>query len=318
MMVTDCCTEQSSDRSPYVGRFAPSPSGPLHAGSAVAALASYLDARAHGGSWLVRMEDLDAPRNVRGADQFIMQQLQALGMRWDGDVLYQSRRLCAYQQSYSALLSLNLVYPCSCTRREIADSALRTQGRLIDSERPYPGNCRSGHPEGRQALSWRLRVPAGRTFFQDRWLGPMQQEVGQVVGDFVLRRADGIWAYQLAVVVDDAHQGVTHVVRGEDLLSSTARQVLLFNLLGLSPPKYLHVPVVTDESGQKLSKQNGAAPLNMRDPLGVLQRAWLALGFDPLPVADLSSFWSAAISVWGQGLSRANLHGIHRRIYDPR
>jgi glutamyl-Q tRNA(Asp) synthetase len=264
------------------------------------------------------MEDLDSPRNVVGADQFILQQLQALEMRWDGEVLYQSRRLCAYQQSYSALLSLNLVYSCSCTRREIADSALRTQGPLADGERPYPGNCRSGHSEGRQALSWRLRVPQGQTSFEDRWLGSMVQEVGRVVGDFVLRRADGIWAYQLAVVVDDAHQGVTHVVRGEDLLSSTARQVLLFNLLGLSPPKYLHVPVVMDETGQKLSKQNGAAALDMRDPLGVLQRAWVDLGFNPLPAKDVSGFWSAAISVWGQGLSRANLHGIHRRIYDPR
>lgn len=317
-MVTVCCTEQSLAQFPYVGRFAPSPSGPLHAGSVVAALASYLDARAHGGSWLVRMEDLDSPRNVLGADQVILGQLQALGMRWDGEVLYQSHRLSAYQRSFNALLSLNLVYPCGCTRREIADSVLRKQGQFPDGERPYPGTCRLGQPEGRQALSWRLRVPEGRTSFQDRWLGAMVQEVSQVVGDFVLRRADGIWAYQLAVVVDDAHQGVTHVVRGEDLLSSTARQLLLFNLLGLAPPSYLHVPVVTDELGQKLSKQNGAAAIDLSDPLGVLQRAWWALGFDSLPVADVSEFWSAAISVWGQGQSRANLHGIHRRIYDPR
>ncbi len=317
-MVTVCCTEQPSAQFPYVGRFAPSPSGPLHAGSVVAALASYLDARTHGGSWLVRMEDLDAPRNVHGADQVILQQLQTLGMQWDGEVLYQSRRLSAYQQSYDALLSLNLTYPCGCTRREIADSVLRMQGHFPEGERPYPGTCRSGQPEGRQALSWRLRVPEGRTSFEDRWVGAMEQEVSQVVGDFVLRRADGIWAYQLAVVVDDAHQGVTHVVRGEDLLSSTARQLVLFNLLGLSPPTYLHVPVVTDEAGQKLSKQNGAAAIDLSDPLGVLQRAWLALGFDPLPVAQVSQFWAAAIPVWVQGLSRANLHGIHRRIYDPR
>lgn len=317
-MVTVCCTEQPSAHFPYVGRFAPSPSGPLHAGSVVAALASYLDARAHGGSWLVRMEDLDAPRNVHGADQVILQQLQTLGMRWDGEVLYQSRRLDAYQQSYNALLSLNLTYPCGCTRREIADSVLRMQGHFPEGERPYPGTCRSGQPEGRQALSWRLRVPEGRTSFKDRWVGAMAQEVGQVVGDFVLRRADGIWAYQLAVVVDDAHQGVTHVVRGEDLLSSTARQLVLFNLLGLSPPTYLHVPVVTDEAGQKLSKQNGAAAIDLSDPLGVLQRAWLALGFDSLPVKEVSQFWAAAIPVWVQGLSRANLHGINRRIYDPR
>lgn len=317
-MVTVCCIKQPSDHAPYVGRFAPSPSGPLHAGSAVAALASYLDARAHGGSWLVRMEDLDAPRNVSGADQLILQQLRTLGMVWDGQVLYQSRRLSAYQHSYSALLSLNLVYPCGCTRREIADSVLRMHGHHPDGERPYPGTCRSGRPEGRQALSWRLRVPEGQTSFHDRWLGPMEQDVGQAVGDFVIRRADDIWAYQLAVVVDDAYQRVTHVVRGEDLLSSTARQLVLAELLGLPQPKYLHVPVVTDEAGQKLSKQNGAAALDMRDPLGVLQRAWLDLGFNPLPVTDVSGFWSAAISVWGQGLSRANLHGIHRRIYDPR
>ncbi|MCM0036329.1 MAG: tRNA glutamyl-Q(34) synthetase GluQRS [Burkholderiaceae bacterium] len=317
-MVTVCCTDQPSDQSPYVGRFAPSPSGPLHAGSVVAALASYLDACAHGGSWLVRMEDLDAPRNVHDADRVILQQLQALGMRWDGEVLYQSRRLSAYQQSFDALLSLNLAYPCGCTRREIADSVLRMQGYFPEGERPYPGTCRSGHPEGRQALSWRLRVPEGQTTFQDRWLGVMAQEVDQTVGDFVLRRADGIWAYQLAVVVDDAHQGVTHVVRGEDLFSSTARQIVLFKLLGLSLPTYLHVPLVTDEAGQKLSKQNGAAAIELSDPLGVLQRAWLSLGFDPLPIRDVSQFWSAAIPVWVQGLSRANLHGIHRRIYDPR
>lgn len=303
---------------PYVGRFAPSPSGPLHAGSAVAALASYLDSRAHGGAWLVRMEDLDTPRNAPGADRVILQQLQALGMKWDGEVLYQSQRLSAYQRAFDALLSLNLVYPCACTRREIADSVLRLQGHFPEGERPYPGTCRSGLPEGRQALSWRLRVPEGQTAFQDRWLGPMSQNVAQAVGDFVLRRADGIWAYQLAVLVDDAHQGVTHVVRGEDLLSSTARQRLLGRLLGLAPVEYLHVPLVTDEAGQKLSKQNGAAALDLSEPLVILQRAWEALGFDPLPVMDVKGFWAAAIPVWVQGQSRANLHGINHRFYDPR
>lgn len=303
---------------PYVGRFAPSPSGPLHAGSAVAALASYIDCRAQGGTWFVRMEDLDTPRNVPGADRIILQQLQALGMRWDGDVLYQTQRLGAYQHAFDALLSLNLVYPCGCTRREIADSVLRLQGYFPDGERPYPGTCRLGLIEGRQALSWRLRVPQGQISFQDRWLGPMEQNVLQSVGDFVLRRADGIWAYQLAVVVDDAHQGVTHVVRGEDLLSSTARQLLLGKLLGLASPEYLHVPLVTDTSGHKLSKQNGAAALDLSDPLGVLQRAWSALGFEPLPVEDVTGFWAAAMPVWVQGQSRANLHGINHRFYDPR
>ena len=318
MMVTACSTDFPPIDSAYVGRFAPSPSGPLHAGSAVAALASYLDARAHGGTWLVRMEDLDLPRTAPGADLVILQQLLALGMRWDGEVLYQSRRLSIYQQAFDALLSLNLVYPCSCTRREIADSVLQREGHFPEGERPYLGTCRLGLAEGRQALSWRMRVPEGQTSFQDRWLGPQTQNVSQVVGDFVLRRADGIWAYQLAVVVDDAEQAVTHVVRGEDLLNSTARQLVLSKVLGLPQSQYLHVPVITDEVGQKLSKQNGAAMLDLADPLGVLQRAWLALGFDPLPVLEVHQFWSAAIPVWVQGLSRANLHGINHRFYDPR
>jgi glutamyl-Q tRNA(Asp) synthetase len=263
------------------------------------------------------MEDLDTPRNVPGADRVILQQLKTLGMQWDGEVLYQSRRLSCYQHAFDALLSLNLVYPCGCTRREIADSVLRVQGHFPEGERPYPGTCRSGLPKGRQALSWRLRVAEQQVVFQDRWLGPMTQNVNQMVGDFVLRRADGIWAYQLAVVVDDAEQGVTHVVRGEDLLSSTARQVMLGEMLGLVRPEYLHVPLVTDNAGQKLSKQNGAAALDLSDPLGVLKGAWVALGFDPLPVEDVRSFWAAAIPVWVQGLSRANLHGINHRFYDP-
>ena len=317
-MVTVCCTDLLPARPTYIGRFAPSPSGPLHAGSAVAALASYLDARAHGGLWRVRMEDLDTPRNVSGADAVILHQLETLGMHWDGEVIYQSRRLDLYQHAFDRLLSLNLVYPCGCTRREIADSVLRAQGHFPEGERPYPGTCRSGLPTGRQTLSWRLRVPEGQIDFNDRWLGAMAQNVAQAVGDFVLRRADGIWAYQLAVVVDDAHQGVTHVVRGEDLLSSTARQLLLGGMLGLAPVEYLHVPLVTDGTGQKLSKQNGAAALDLTDPLSVLQRAWGALGFDPLPATDIRGFWAAAIPVWGQGLSRANLHGINHRFYDPR
>jgi glutamyl-Q tRNA(Asp) synthetase len=162
-----------------------------------------------------------------------------------------------------------------------------------------------------------LRVDQGQIAFKDRWQGPVTQDVAHVVGDFVLRRADGIWAYQLAVVVDDAEQGVTHVVRGEDLLSSTARQLMLGEMLGLVRPEYLHVPLVMDAEGQKLSKQNGAAALDLSDPLGVLMRAWVALGFDPLPVLDVRGFWAAAISVWVQGLSRANLHGINHRFYDP-
>jgi glutamyl-Q tRNA(Asp) synthetase len=312
------CTNLVHAKSSYVGRFAPSPSGPLHAGSAVAAVASFVDARAHHGAWFVRIEDLDTPRNVQGADKVILEQLSALGMQWDGEVLYQSRRLNAYQQSFDRLLSLKVIYPCGCTRREIADSVLRLQGHFPEGERPYPGTCRNGLAKGRQALSWRLRAPEGQISFEDRWLGAMTQDVSKAVGDFVLKRADGVWAYQLAVVVDDAFQGVTHIVRGEDLLSSTARQSLLGDLLGLPKAEYLHVPVVTDAMGQKLSKQNGAQALDLQNPLSVLQRAWVALGFEPLPVTDVKGFWSAAIPVWVQGLSRANLHGINLRSYDPR
>lgn len=295
----------------YIGRFAPSPSGPLHLGSAVAAVASYVDARAHAGSWLVRIEDLDTARVVAGATDTILQQLDSLGMRSDGEVLYQSRRLAAYQSAFNALLSLNLIYPCGCTRREIADSVLRLQSELPLVERPYPGTCRHGLPEGRQGLSWRLRVPEGAVSFNDRWLGPMSQDVARIVGDFVIRRADGIWAYQLAVVVDDAAQGVTHIVRGQDLLSSTARQQRLASMLGYAVPEVLHVPLVTDESGFKLSKQNHAAALDLTQPLEILQKSWQILGFERLNATNIEDFWAQATSVWVQRLSRANLHGIN-------
>ncbi len=277
----------------------------------MAACASYADALAHGGRWLIRMEDLDTPRMVPGADKMILQQLAALGMQSQGEVMYQSKRLFAYQAAFDRLLSLNLVYPCCCTRKEIADSVLRLQGELLDGERPYPGTCRQGLQEGRQALSWRLRVPEGLVRFEDRWLGPMEQNVARAVGDFVLKRADGIWAYQLAVVVDDAAQQVTHIVRGEDLLSSTARQQQLAGLLGYEVPRVLHVPLVTDASGLKLSKQNHASAIELANPLETLQKAWLALGFERLEAKNLTDFWTKAACVWGQRLSRANLHGIN-------
>lgn len=277
----------------------------------MAACASYADALAHGGRWLIRMEDLDTPRMVPGADKMILQQLAALGMQSQGEVMYQSKRLFAYQAAFDRLLSLNLVYPCCCTRKEIADSVLRLQGELLDGERPYPGTCRQGLQEGRQALSWRLRVPEGLVRFEDRWLGPMEQNVARAVGDFVLKRADGIWAYQLAVVVDDAAQQVTHILRGEDLLSSTARQQQLAGLLGYEVPRVLHVPLVTDASGLKLSKQNHASAIELANPLETLQKAWLALGFERLEAKNLTDFWTKAACVWGQRLTRANLHGIN-------
>ncbi|WP_447917166.1 tRNA glutamyl-Q(34) synthetase GluQRS [Achromobacter aegrifaciens] len=284
----------------YIGRFAPSPSGPLHAGSLVAALASWLDARAHGGRWLLRIEDVDTPRTVPGAAEVIMGQLDALGLAWDGDIMWQSRRSDAYQAAFDSLAARGLIYGCGCTRREIADSALRGQTTPgADGERPYPGTCRHGLPEGRQARAWRVIMPEGVEHFVDRWLGPQEQNVAQAVGDIALRRADGLWAYQLAVVVDDAAQGVTDVVRGADLLSSTARQRVLGRLLGLPPVRYLHVPLILDPaSGLKLSKQNGAPPIDTKAPLAALMAAWRALGFGPIDTGDRGHFLREATAQW--------------------
>ncbi|MGE8689041.1 MAG: tRNA glutamyl-Q(34) synthetase GluQRS [Achromobacter sp.] len=286
----------------YVGRFAPSPSGPLHAGSLVAALASWLDARAHGGRWLLRIEDVDTPRTVPGAAERIMAQLEALGLSWDGEVMWQSRRGDAYQAAFDALAARGLIYGCGCTRREIADSALRGQTQPgADGERPYPGTCRNGLPEGRQARAWRVRLPEGVERFEDRWLGPQEQDVARAVGDMALRRADGLWAYQLAVVVDDAAQGVTDVVRGADLLGSTARQRVLGRLLGLPPVRYLHVPLILDAgSGLKLSKQNGAPPIDTGAPLEALKGAWTALGFEPFPATERDAFLRVATAHWAR------------------
>jgi glutamyl-Q tRNA(Asp) synthetase len=281
-------------------------------------MASFLDARAHGGRWLVRIEDLDTPRTVAGAAELILQQLVALGMHWDQEVTYQSQRLSLYQRVFDTLLAAKLVYACGCTRREITDSAQSLAEANTHSERPYPGTCRAGAPVGRQAYSWRLRVPEGMGSFTDSWLGLQRQDVARTVGDFVLKRADGIWSYQLAVVVDDAEQGVTDIVRGEDLLSSTARQQLLARLLGFRVPSVLHVPLVQDERGLKLSKQNGAQAIDLSSPLSVLQQAWRALGFEKLAVSNIEAFWSLATQIWGQGLERANLHGIHHHSYDAR
>jgi len=281
-------------------------------------MASFLDARAQRGQWLIRIEDLDTPRAVQGAAELILQQLAGLGMHWDREVTYQSQRLSLYQQAFETLLAAGKVYACGCTRREIADSVLNEPDASAHSERPYPGTCRSGAPVGRQAYSWRLRVPQGTSGFTDRWLGAQSQDVARVVGDFVLKRADGIWSYQLAVVVDDAQQGVTHIVRGEDLLSSTARQQLLAQQLGLNPPSVLHVPVVYDARGLKLSKQNGAQAIDLSNPLGVLQQAWQALGFEKIAASNIETFWSLATQIWGQGPERANLHGIHHHSYDAR
>ena len=286
----------------YTGRFAPSPTGPLHMGSLVAAMASYLDAKAHDGLWLMRIEDLDFDRNVAGADLGILKSLQACGMQWDGEVSWQSQRQGLYETALKHLGTA--VYPCSCSRKEIADSRLR-MGET--ASQIYPGTCRHGLAAGKIARAWRLLVPDQLITFTDRYCGLQRQNLAQEVGDFVLKRADGFWAYQLAVVVDDAAQGISHIVRGADLIDSTARQIYLQTLLGLPTPRYLHVPVVTNALGEKLSKQTGALAFD-RDGLDILHDALLpAASFLGLQLAhqvtDLHSFWQAAIPAWRQKIS---------------
>jgi glutamyl-Q tRNA(Asp) synthetase len=262
----------------YIGRFAPSPTGLLHAGSLVAALASWLDARAHEGRWLVRIEDLDTPRCVPGAAEAILGQLAACGLVPDETPLWQSRRVPCYQATLDRLMAGGLAYPCACSRKDI-EAALQALGRPHQrhGELVYPGTCRGGLA-GRPARAWRFRIREGVVCWNDRRLGERQQDVAQEVGDFVLRRADGLWAYQLAVVVDDAAQGVTDVVRGEDLIDNTARQILLQTALGLPRPRYLHVPLVLASTGEKLSKQTGAKPLDTGRPLRALNAAAQVLG----------------------------------------
>ena len=261
----------------YVGRFAPSPTGPLHAGSLAAALASWLDARAHGGRWWLRIEDVDAPRTVAGAADSIIATLSRLGLDWDGEIMVQSRRQAAYRAAFDRLVAAGAVYPCACTRREIADSAGNLRETAFGRELVYPGTCRGGLAAGNVARAWRLRVPDAVIEFDDALAGVQRQHLAREVGDFVLLRADGVWAYQLAVVVDDAAQGVTHVVRGADLIASTARQMVLIAALGLSQARYLHVAVVTDAKGDKLSKQTGARPVDERPAELVLGAAWAHL-----------------------------------------
>lgn len=287
----------------YTGRFAPSPTGPLHLGSLVAAMASYLDAKAHHGAWLVRVEDLDRDRNVAGIDRHILDSLQRCGMQWDGDVTWQTRRTHLYDVALEQLLAKGAAYPCSCSRKEIADSQLRlgqSGAGLV-----YPGTCRGGLAAGKPARAMRLRVPDApddEYCFDDRWAGVTCQRLATEVGDFVIRRADGFWAYQLAVVVDDAEQGVTDVVRGADLLDSTPRQLFLQEVLGLPHPEYLHVPVVANADGEKLSKQTGALAFDSGgDPEALVASALVPaarfLGLD-VQADSIRAFWQAAVPAW--------------------
>lgn len=285
----------------YVGRFAPSPTGPLHQGSLVAAVASYLDARAHGGRWLVRIEDVDEGRSVAGAAEGALALLHRLGMQWDGEVVWQSRRKHLYEAAAEKIAAHT--YPCGCNRREIADSRL---GTGPDGAAIYPGTCRAGLAPGRTMRSLRVRVPdaignADCIGFDDRLAGHLEQHLARDSGDFVLKRADGYWAYQLAVVVDDAEQGVTDVVRGADLIDSTPRQIYLQRLLGVPTPRYLHVPVLRNAAGEKLSKQTGAsavAPDTEAQAVAALLDAAAALNLPIGSAASLSRFWQSAIQAW--------------------
>ena len=272
---------------PYVGRFAPSPTGPLHFGSLVAALAGWLDCRQAGGRWLLRMEDLDPPRVIPGAADRILRQLEVLGLAWDGPVVYQSARLDLYQDAMRKLAAHS--YPCGCTRKELEDSAL-----AIDGSRIYPGTCRNGLAPGKTSRAIRLRTHAEPIRFIDRVQGKMAQAVEREVGDFVLRRADGIFAYQLAVVVDDTAQGVTDVVRGADLLDSTARQIHLQRLLGVATPRYLHLPVATNAGGEKISKQTRASDAQPDD----IAAALLFLGMNPPDGAGTEELLGWAVQHW--------------------
>lgn len=285
--------------SAYRGRFAPSPTGPLHFGSLVTAVGSYLDAKANKGIWLVRMEDIDQTRTVPGAADAILRMLETLGMAWDEQVIHQSRRDDAYAAALDKLKKRGLIYPCSCSRREIADSAVGgIEGPV------YPGTCRKGLLAGRAARAERVLTNNTRVEFTDTIQGRIAHSLERQVGDFVVKRADGYYAYQLAVVVDDKMQGITDVVRGADLLDSTTRQIYLQQLLKYPTPRYAHLPVAVNVLGEKLSKQTLAAPIDGTEPVAVLNAALDFLGQDTVAGCspqDVAAFWPRAIAGWKLG-----------------
>jgi len=259
----------------YQGRFAPAPTGPLHLGSLLTAVGSFLEARHQQGCWRVRIEDVDTSRVVSGASDGILRSLDRLGLHWDGTIIYQSQRQTAYQNILTALQARARVFPCACTRK-------RTKGK------PYDGRCRAGLPEGESARAWRVQVPSDTISFVDGLQGEFSQALDEVVGDFIVKRGDGLFAYQLAVVVDDAAQGITHIVRGVDLLDSTPRQIYLQQLLNYPTPAYLHLPIIVNAEGHKLSKQNHAPAVDCENPIPLLYQilTWLA------------EFWQWAIAHW--------------------
>jgi glutamyl-Q tRNA(Asp) synthetase len=302
----------------YRGRFAPSPTGPLHAGSLVAALGSWLDARQNEGKWLVRIEDLDTPRCLPGADQEILRQLLACGLSWDEEPSWQSELQDRYEKALERLNQLQIIYPCTCSRQSIANT-LEAQGVITprNQEMVYPGICRpqegQTYPRGNNSFSlsaWRLALPPDLTIeFEDLALGKQSQELNREVGDFVLQRRDGLFTYQLAVVVDDAEQHITHIVRGADLLNNTARQIHLQNVLGYPAPQYLHLPLVLDEHGEKLSKQTLASAIhtgNEQEALQELRQAAKHLGLRGLPdskATSIAEWLLAATQAWNRKIT---------------
>ncbi len=291
MATAHSAPNRALDRRAARGRFAPSPTGPLHFGSLIAALGSFLEARRRGGEWLVRIEDVDTPRTAPGATTAILRALERYGLHWDGPVIHQSQRAAHYQAALESLLDAGWVYPCTCSRQALAGCRRGRDGAPI-----YPGTCRAGPHQIDRPTALRLRVTDAPLTFQDAIQGEYRQQLEREVGDFVLRRADGVFAYQLAVVVDDAAQGVTQVVRGADLLDSTPRQIVLQRLLGLPTPDYAHLPVAVDRRGDKLSKQTGAPPLDEHNPGPVLWVALRFLGQQPPP--ELARESVATIIAW--------------------
>ena len=284
----EAATSPATDhRKHYIGRFAPSPTGPLHFGSLLAALASFLDARSCNGKWLLRMEDLDPPREPPGTDQIILNQLQDLGLTWDGEVLYQSTRLPEYEKTLEQLTSMQLCFRCDCSRPRI-----KALGSV------YDGHCRDRHLDQTSKSSVRLRVDDSRISFDDLIQGEYSQQLNKDVGDFILRRKDGLFAYQLAVVVDDAFQDINCIVRGYDLLESTPRQIYIQRILGLPTPRYAHIPVVTNEQGQKLSKQHFAEAIDTDNASEQLLQALKFLGQQPPRKLQGSS--TTTILAWAQ------------------
>lgn len=276
---------RTTARAPYIGRFAPSPTGDLHFGSLVAAVGSWLQARKAGGRWLIRIEDLDPPREVPGSAERMLHDLARFGLQGDGAVVRQSERSAAYEEALATLTARDRLFPCACSRKELPPG-------------PYPGTCRDGLPPGREGRSLRLRIEDRVLQFEDRVQGTIAENLAETTGDFVLRRADGYFAYQLAVVVDDAWQGVTEVVRGADLLDSTARQIAVQQALGLPTPGYLHLPIVLDEDGRKMGKRHGADPVARSSPLDALGEALAFLGHPPPPHGDLERRWAWALEAW--------------------